>query len=369
MSVSASATTVRRHRIGRLNLEEVFEPGRMRNTWHKIVRERLRRQSVLDLHDYYDYNRNIVDILEVIVSDVFAGRYRPCKPQDYRLEKGLGICRTIYIPTPEDAIVFQSAIDSMSDRIISQQPCKNAYYSRSQRRLEDDFLFDDTDPYDWISNWTRFQLEVLKFSEVTNYTVITDIANYFDSIPLRQLRHTLSSLAVFSEQLLDFLFFLLEEFVWRPNYIPASDVGLPQIDFDAPRLLAHAFLYDVDSFIHSDVGDNFARWMDDIDIGVQSVDQGRRILGQLDQTMRLKGIRLNTGKTKILSSKEAIAYFCGEENHRVTLLSNCVSCALDNGLSIGLIKRSAQNRFRVIPQVAMPAAWSGDGPATARKAA
>ena len=38
----------------------------------------------------------------------------------------------------------------------------------------------------------------------------------------------------FHEELIDFLFFMLESFIWRPDYIPLSGVGLPQIQFDAP---------------------------------------------------------------------------------------------------------------------------------------
>jgi hypothetical protein len=74
------------------------------------------------------------------------------------------------------------------------------------------------------------------------YIVVTDIANYFDCIPLASLRNTLASCGKFSENLLNFLFYLLEAFSWRPYYMPHSGVGLPQINFDAPRLLAHAYL-------------------------------------------------------------------------------------------------------------------------------
>jgi hypothetical protein len=36
-----------------------------------------------------------------------------------------------------------------------------------------------------------------------------------------------------AESLLDFFFYMLDEFVWRPDYLPSSGVGLPQINFDA----------------------------------------------------------------------------------------------------------------------------------------
>ena len=332
--------------VRRVTLDEVFDPKTMRSTWHKVVRPRFRRQDVLDLHDYYDYNRNIVPVLELIHADILTGKYRPRQPQDYRLEKGQGVCRRIYLPSPEDAIVLQCLVDSIGPSMMAMQPSRNSFYSQDQQRLDEQFLFENSDPYDWASNWELFQKSILQFTSGSKYMVVTDIANYFDAISLRQLRNTLSSLTSTSESLLDFLFFMLDEFIWRPNYVPSSGVGLPQVDFNAPRLLAHVFLFDVDGFLKSQVGDNFARWMDDIQIGVGSIDQGRRILGRLDDMMRIKGIRLNSGKTRILSSEDAIRHYCAPENQKVTLLGNCVSCAIENNIGIDILKKNVRTRFR-----------------------
>ena len=51
----------------------------------------------------------------------------------------------------------------------------------------------------------------------------------------------------------NFLFFLLDAFTWRPYYMPASGVGLPQLNFDAPRLLAHAYLFPIDTPISKEI--------------------------------------------------------------------------------------------------------------------
>ena len=63
------------------------------------------------------------------------------------------------------------------------------------------------------------------------------LANYFDTIPLHSLRNVIAAASKISEHVLDLLFFVLETLIWRPYYIPNSGVGLPQLNFDAPRLL------------------------------------------------------------------------------------------------------------------------------------
>ncbi len=66
------------------------------------------------------------------------------------------------------------------------------------------------------------------------------------------------------------LIFVLSDLLWQPDYTPRIEVGLPQINLDAPRLLAHCFLYELDAFLDSDPNRDFVRYMDDIDVGVDT---------------------------------------------------------------------------------------------------
>ena len=45
------------------------------------------------------------------------------------------------------------------------------------------------------------------------------------------------------------LIFVLSDLLWQPDYSPRIEVGLPQMNLDAPRLLAHCFLYELDSLL------------------------------------------------------------------------------------------------------------------------
>jgi len=156
------------------------------------------------------------------------------------------------------------------------------------------------------------------------YVVVADIANYFDCIPLTSLRNTIASLGNFSENILNLLFYLLEEFSWRPYYMPHGGVGLPKMNFDAPRLLAHAYLFKIDEELDKATNGDFVRWMDDVDAGVNSLIEGKRLLRDLDNVLGSQGLRLNTSKSKILSGKEAIAHFWVQENRALTIIENSI---------------------------------------------
>lgn len=102
--------------------------------------------------------------------------------------------------------------------------------------------------------------------------------------------------------------------IWHPDYMPGADIGLPQSDFDAPRMLSHACLFEIDELLRDYPGIEFARYADDIDIGVDSYAEAKRVLRDLDLTLQSRHLRLNSGKTKILTAAQAQDHFCVSEN-------------------------------------------------------
>jgi len=317
----------------RLDLDQVFRSGNMRNAWKGTVRDGLRKQDVTDLHDNYDFHLNKDRLFEVIRKQVVDGTYFPKKPFVIRVEKSDGISRHLQIPTPEDAVVLQTIVNAISVAILRHQPTQNSYFSRSHSIKTIEHL-DDSFPYDWRQLWADFQTRIWEFTSEYPYVVVTDVANFFDNISLSQLRNVLSAYGEFKEVLVDFLFFMLERFIWRPDYLPFSGVGLPQINFDAPRLLAHSFLYEIDRYLDRATNGDFVRWMDDIDFGVESIDKGRVILRHLDELLLSRGIRLNSGKTKILSAEDAKDYFLPDENRYLTILQRRIQRKIDRSESI-----------------------------------
>lgn len=327
-----------------VDLQHVFSMSNMKLAWTQTVRPGLRKQDVGDAHDYFDFYSNVDARLKVIHQQIVSGTYFPKRPYVIRVEKGNGISRHLQIPTPEDAVVLQTLVNEVGPHLLRHQPTKNAFFSRSHSRksIED---VDESFPYDWRQLWPDFQRRIWDFTAYYPYVVVTDVANFFDNIPLAQLRNIITSSGNFQETLIDFLFYMLERFVWRPDYLPLSGVGLPQINFDAPRLLAHCFLFEVDRYLNGETNGDFVRWMDDIDFGVDSIDRGRLILHHVDELMLTRGIRLNTGKTLILSSSEAKHYFLPDENRYLTILTKRIERRLDRSQSVSKEILRLRERF------------------------
>lgn len=149
---------------------------------------------------------------------------------------------------------------------------------------------------------------------------MTDVANYYDFIIHSFLRSILSDYGLEKEHALDLLLFILDATLWRPDYMPNIGIGLPQMDFDAPRLLAHTHLFEVDALFANDASVDYARYMDDIDFGVDSIAKAKTVLRDLDLALQTRNLRLNSGKTKILTAEQAFEHFCIRENAAVDKL-------------------------------------------------
>ncbi len=340
-----------------ITLENCFSKNKMLKAWKTYVRNGLRKQDILDLYDYFEFHSNREQYLEIISSQIVEGKYRPKTPHLVRIEKKHGVCRHLQIPTPDDALVLQTLVENLGPAIEKAQPTKRAYYSRSHGGPKSEEDIDESFPYQWWELWPEFQKRIYEFTTTHNFIVVTDIANYYDNISFRHLRHELAGMDAIDEGLLDFLFYMLEAFVWRPDYLPISGIGLPQINFDAPRLLGHAYLFEVDTYLDTQTKGNFVRWMDDIDFGVQTVEEGKKILRDLDELLLTRGVRLNMGKTKILSKEQAKEYFLPDENRFLTILQKRIIRILNEKADISEEREILKTRFRTFWRLPDSGRW------------
>lgn len=334
-----------RFKVRRDQLDAALPVLLLESVWKKFVREGFKKQDILDLHDYYDFHRNRVSNFDLIRGQLIEGNYYCKTAYVTRVEKKLGVCRHLQIPSPEDAVLLQALVEVLAPSIEKNQPSKRAYYSRSHRAFKTESDIDETFPYEWWELWPKFQERIYEFAKTFKYIAVTDISNYYDNISFHQLRKVLSSNGMFHESILDFLFYLLETFVWKPDYLPFSGIGLPQVNFDAPRLLGHCFLFEIDQYLDEKSSGNFVRWMDDIDFGVDSMKEGKKILKDLDELLLTRGLRLNLGKTQIISAKKAQNYFLPDENRYLTIATKRIKYRINSGFSIDWDKEKIRLRF------------------------
>ena len=277
----------------------------------------MRRLDILDLHDYYDFNFNIEDRAKEIRNQVLKGQYKASPPLIYRLEKKFGICRHMMIPSPSDALVFQTITEHLAPLVKAATPTEKAYYTQDKHQVKLPHEFQPRSPVPWFFLWPRFQKDIMKFSTDHDYLVVTDVTNYYDNIGLRELRHIVSSRIKTDEVILDLLFNIIEQLSWVPDYLPTSFKGLPTINLEAFRLLPHMMLFEIDEVLETQTSGSFVRWMDDIDFGVDSIDRAHTVLGNINDVLKSRGLALNLGKTIIYTSTEAKKHFFFDENRYI----------------------------------------------------
>ncbi|WOD40545.1 RNA-directed DNA polymerase [Nodosilinea sp. E11] len=303
--------TKRFHILRSKDLESVFHVQNLVDTWRGVVRDQLRSLDILDLHDYYDFNFNIEDKALLIQKKILDAQYRITGPLIYKLEKKYGVCRHILLLSPSDALVLQTIVDmGLAKQLLKAQPTSRSYYTRDSKnpkKMPD--WRTEKDEYGWRNKWKNFQKEIWKFSKQNEYTVVTDLANYYENIGIRELRHIISSYVSVPEVVLDLLFNMIEQLSWVPDYLPTSLKGLPVINLEAPKLLAHALLYEVDEVLNEATDGCFVRWMDDINFGVDSFDKACITLSDTNDVLKSRGLSLNLGKTNIYTAEEVARNF------------------------------------------------------------
>ncbi|MES2121091.1 MAG: reverse transcriptase domain-containing protein [Pseudomonadota bacterium] len=288
----------------------------MEKLWQAYVKKGLRDQPVTDLYDYFDFHRNRTERFKQLSYQVSSGAYEPKPSLISRLEKKSGLCRPIVIPTPEDAVVLQCITEALIKPALKAQPSRNVFFSRSHSTPSTEFTFERD--YIWFKRWKMFSKVRFEIASSHEWIVVTDVANYFDSIVHSHLRNQLAALKGVKEATLDLLFRVIPFVSWKPDYLPLPPQGLPQVQFDAPRLLSHVYLYEVDLFLKAQTGGSFVRWVDDITAAVANEQRGLRLIRDIDALMHTRGMRLNAGKTHILSKSQAYKFFHQAENSKVT---------------------------------------------------
>lgn len=309
--------TERFNRLRKKELEKVFDKKKMVAIWRTIVKEQLRSQDIRDLYDCYDLNFNIEERVLAIRSTILKGTYKASSPLIYRLEKRYGICRHMVIPQPIDALVLQTLTEAIVDDVIGKQPSKKAFYARARKNVK---KIDDLDSYGMSIKqlWINLQKIIYKFSEEKKLLVLTDLSNYYDSINTNELQKVINHYISTNEVVTDLLFGLIQEISWKPDYMPYSGRGIPTTNLEGIRLLAHSFLFEIDEVIKIKSSDCFARWMDDIVIGVDTDKEAKEIISATSDMLKSRGLALNMAKTKIIDKLGAVYDFQFKENEYLT---------------------------------------------------
>ena len=287
-------------------LKNIFDKKNVISVWRSIVKNQLRSLDIKDIFDYYDFNYSIEDRALVIRNEILNGTYKTQSPLIFKVEKKLGICRHLMVPQPTDALIMQTITEAIYPKIKDEQPSLNAFYSRDRHTISKPHEVTDSEyENNWRKQWKKKKKKIYNFNNCKELLIVTDLTNYFDSIDLSTLREFILNITDNDcEVLIDLLFRMIEEISWKPDYLPYKKYGLPTVNIESIRLLGHSFLFEVDKVLKNKTKNNFARWMDDITIGVNDKKEAVQILSSVSDVLKSRGLALNLSKTSLYSAKD-----------------------------------------------------------------
>jgi hypothetical protein len=180
-------------------ITDVFAPSRLRHTWKRKVRAKLRSQALPDPIEHLDFHLSLTENCEQLARLVCSGQYLPAPAHRILMEKSRGLCRQIVVPQVRDALVLQCLSDALYADIRGKAPSKRSFFEPEDHTfsaIQDSILREPR--YGSLRAWLDFQKELFQFTVNHKYVVITDIANYYDYISYAHLRNIIASKIVYA---------------------------------------------------------------------------------------------------------------------------------------------------------------------------
>jgi hypothetical protein len=294
-----------------LSFEDLFSLRRLRKTW-QVLRKATRDVTARDVVDWLDWSISIDQSIEEIRRDVLSGTYVPQPPTRFEQAKSKGAYRVIASLNMRDALVYRHISDEALRRYLPKK-VPGAFYSNkhSLTPVGKTFTFEGDSSHAFFEVWLRYNEYRARtmLNDVYKTLVVTDVTNYFESIHHELLLEYLAPLGL-PREAAGLLGRLLEMLKPTTGHSPTPRVGLPVDEFDCSRQLGHVFLFEHDRRVAQLVGEqNYARWMDDQNIGVRNVTHARKIVNELTRSLYQQRLTLNAGKTKFLSPDEVVEHF------------------------------------------------------------
>jgi len=164
------------------------------STW-KIIRRELKHSSRRDVIDLLEYDVDPDKWINILLKQLAAGQYEPAIPSRFTLGKSTGFSRTMTFPSVPDLVIYRTIADYVYRRVRSREH-KHVYFrrrfleraqetaekeARDEMRIAHEYRLASRSSF---LNWLRFDQyrKHLLLQNVHRYFVITDVANFFDSI-------------------------------------------------------------------------------------------------------------------------------------------------------------------------------------------
>lgn len=302
-----------------MQFREVFGADRLRRTW-KHVRTEARNLSIRDVVDFVDWAVYIEATFDELAKALNGGYYQPTVPVRHEAPKGRGAVRIITAPSMVDVLVYRRICDEVLSRAVPHSS-PGVFFSRRRTRTPvGRHVLPDASYGDFFEIWRLYESyrSITLLGKLYEVLVVTDVANYFESISTELLLEYIGPYGL-PRKVLGTLSRLLEALKPGAGHSCNPNVGIAVDEFDCSRQLAHVFLFEHDRRMLSAFGvNNYVRWMDDQNVGVASLTDARRAMRDIARSLSSQRLSVSAAKTKFVPRAELDEYFHLLTNQELT---------------------------------------------------
>ncbi len=301
----------------KIQLAEATDAALLKALWRKPIRKTLRTARLpgfILAHDALDWawtENQLDEVIFQIGAKVQSGAYRPDSVSVVRAAKAVGLTRPLSFLSTADGLLYRAIVARAERRLLSGFP-RWARFGRGDVEEDDPSTRSESG---WFRAWLARQNHHWVMSDQYDWLVETDVANFFPYVDVAAVvRHTLAQggLAEGTAQLLEFM---IRAFSPMRNFRSQVIAGLPQEPLDSSRILAHAYLRDVDAeFAVEGSEERYTRWMDDILIGANTRVEALQQVRRVQESLEPLGLYPNTAKTRIIASPTFVSEYLKDEN-------------------------------------------------------
>lgn len=227
--------------------------------------------------------------------DKALDNYSPSRAEIINIPKKDFHIRPGTLLTSEDAVVYNALLLLEIDKIISALEWNSGVRSCAY------VLKKNQTTNEWFDNqfkaWDSFRQKLINECESYRWVVFADVSAYFENISLSRLVSDLTDMDL-SQEVTNLLYKCLQ------RWTEPKSRGIPQGN-GASSILGNVYLNSIDRRM-SNKGFIYYRYLDDIRIFCKTHNEAVEALHQLTILLREKELNLNTGKTYICESEEAL---------------------------------------------------------------
>jgi hypothetical protein len=255
------------------------------------------------------------ELSEMISRQVTASLWRPSASYLCFTHKRSGGYRELVFPQLVDSVVGRRAIDVLEAKITADDNGR-VFCGRSHANSNRE----PGDYEDWFQTWMDYSSKIASAArgEQLAFVFDTGVSDFFPSIDRARAKQFLAQRTGAQESLIELIFYCLESWLPRFNYLPMG--GLPIEPNDISRLVAHNYLKVVDArFPDGDASRNL-RYVDDTTIFVPDREAANRAKRKHHMTLREVGLNPNAAKSEIMTVEDYEQRRHREVNRRISVL-------------------------------------------------